>query len=74
MTYLAKFAVVVDGNDLDPFEVASRAREILLHPQGSTWLVDDLDSNKRSVVDVCEGRIIEPEPFEPKPVHDDPPF
>ncbi len=59
MAYLATWAVFIDGEGLDPREVAKRAEKHSQDPNHSTWKVLDLDSGRVTVVDLSEDRIID---------------
>lgn len=77
MGYLAKWVTVVDGEDLDPLEIARRAHELLLDPHRNCWVVKDLTAGRTAAVDLYEQRVIRPESSSSSssPADDDaPPF
>lgn len=65
MGYLAKWAIVVEGEDLDPLEIARRAHQLLLDPHKNCWAIEDLSTRKTAVVDLYEQRVISPESSPP---------
>lgn len=58
MAYLAQWAVFIDGDDLDPIEVAAAARRRVDDHQNDTWRIVDLNGPHFIVVDLYDRRII----------------
>jgi hypothetical protein len=65
--YVASWTILVDGENLDPVEIASRGRELLRDVNKNTWIVKDVDSGELCVVDATAQRVIHPgDPAEPQ--------
>lgn len=63
MAYYAEWSVFIDGDGLDPTEVARRAREWSKDPSHNTWRIVDLSKNTSTVVDISPTtgpRVIRP--------------
>lgn len=58
MAYLAQWAVFIDGDDLDPIDVAAAARKRVNDRQNDTWRIVDLNGPHYIVVDLYDRRII----------------
>lgn len=77
MGYTANWAMPVDGEDLDPFEVARRAQELIADPRRGIWLITDLESGATAAVDLIDRQVIRPKiigEVPPPPDDDEPPF
>ena len=55
--FAAHFEIFIDGEDLDPVEVASIAREYALDPNGSEWLISTRGYEFR--IDLAAESVIE---------------
>lgn len=58
MAYMAMWSVFIDGDDLDPIQVADRARVHAANPDHQTWRVVNIDSGDSAVVDLRERCIV----------------
>ena len=58
MSYLAAWTVYIEGEDLDPFEVAKRAREQYEDPMNQMWAIHNMTAMRSTVVDLHAMREI----------------
>lgn len=52
MSYVASWDVYIEGDDLNPFEVAKRAQAEFADPNNQIWAIHDLDAGHSTTVDL----------------------
>jgi hypothetical protein len=60
MAYIAQWMVLVQGDGIDPVEVARQARELSLDPANDAWRIIDIETQESCVVSIIDNRVVPP--------------